>query len=415
MEHVILVDLERRKKRIVDKYYKYFGQIIKKRRLELKLTQEYLAQSICSNTYISKAENNLVLLGQEQLNLIMERLNLSDLQYAKPETLVRYLENIIGYFYYRDIASYEKLIKKLEVHSFHVVVELIRLGYHVLIGDYHEGIKNYNHVLDYLNSMDDLAFEIFLVFSANLQIKLNNPTYARKLIESSFVIQSSYPRLVVLANYTKMICYGKLHIYHKSMRLMNDLLQHFMDDGNLTLLNEMMVLNALFKEYAGEKTYYENVDKLFQHCDQEIVDEYLMIKSINSYDGAKYVELINDKQSESYLIALYYVTLNKLINNDETYHGFMDKLSQAQAVIKPNVDYLNLIKLQKKKELMFAKDHLVNAFLKQEKEKQNIFLVKQITKQIVDILDIKNRYKDGLTYMKKLDIFIEKLQKQYVR
>ena len=131
MVNDILLYSRKRNEQMYQFYYMMFGQIIKKRRLELNLTQEYVAKSICSNTYISKTENNQVVMGDDQLYRIMERLNISVKQYAKPEKLVHFLEKVIDYFFYRDLENYRLLIENIEDNDFQAVIKFIRLVYYV--------------------------------------------------------------------------------------------------------------------------------------------------------------------------------------------------------------------------------------------------------------------------------------------
>ena len=77
---------------------------------------------------------------------------------------------------------------------------------------------------------------------------------------------------------------------------------------------------------------------------------------------------------------------------------------------KSQLDYINLLKMYENSELTFVKDYLINYVLPSYIDQQNIFIIKYVIKEIVRILEQKNRYKDALMYHKKYDIYIEKFR-----
>ena len=410
MVNDILLYSKKRNEQMYQFYYMMFGQIIKKRRLELNLTQEYVAKSICSNTYISKTENNQVVMGDDQLFRIMERLNISVKQYAKPEKLVHFLEKVIDYFFYRDLENYRLLIEKIEDNDFQAVIEVIRLGYYVLNKEYDKAEKAYHLILDYLNSIDDLAFELFLFFSSQLFYKTYRLKLAKFLIESTYVIHQDYPELNMMYNYTKFVVYGKLHLNYKSSDLVPGLMMDLMKTGNIVLLNELTMYKALFSEYMDEKINIKYLDRLIETVDYEVVDEYLLVKGFGSDNPKEYIEKISKKNHDLYLIGLYLLARQSFSSEDKAvYNDLREEISKFHYQSKLKIDYNNLLTLEKKGDAMFFKDYLANSCLKEAKKHEHIYLMKKITYMITDILKSKARYKDALTYTENLQANIKKL------
>ncbi|QWC00444.1 helix-turn-helix domain-containing protein [Mycoplasmatota bacterium] len=403
MKRQILMNLKKRKEKMYEFYYKAYGQMIKKRRLELKLTQEFVAKAICSNTYISKAENNQVLIGEEQLFQIMEKLNIRRTEFAKPETLVYYLEKIINLFYYEDLTEYKKLADKVEDYQFHVVTEIVKLGYLVLDKNYKKAKKISDQLLDYLNSMDELAFTLYLVFSSFLNVKLNNIKLAKYLIEAANVVDFEFMNLYNLILYTKFIVYGKSHLQMITQAKYNELIIKLGESYNYNRTKEVMVWKALFNEYNNISNDLYDIEDLIKDVDIDLVDEFLLIRAINTSSPKDYIDLFKSKENEYYMICLYLCAKEALNKQDnDLVKEYQKKISNLHYKVGSKVDYNNLLNLEKKNNFSFYKEYLINPCFKNAKEKENIFLMNRITNKIVETLKFRNRYKDALNYRERL-------------
>jgi len=411
MNNHVLLSVKKRKEKLIDFYYKVYGQIIKKRRLELNYTQEYLATAICSNTYISKAENNQVVIGDDQLMRIMERLEISPNQFAKPETLFYYIEKIIHYFFYRDLQAYERLMKKVEGYDFHAVIELIKMGYHILNKEYKKAIDIYHLSLNYLSSLDDLAFQVFLVFASLATFKLNQYSLSKSLIEQSILVNHSNCKLSALIDYCKFMAYSKLHYHRQSTILFSKLMIELGDMGNIDMINDVMMMNAINKEYADERTNLTGYNHLLNMVDSDLVDEYLLLKSINEDNPKHYISKMKSKDSMSYMIGLYLMAKQALKHKRmDDYHQINQEISELHYQVQSKIDFNYLLDLEKKNDLVKLKEYLVNPCLKEATNKQDIYIMKKTTQRIVDILHSRSRYKDGLNYSLKLETDINKIR-----
>lgn len=392
-------------------YYIAYGQIIKKSRLAQSLTQESVAKSICSNTYISKAENNQVVVGEEQLYLIMERLSIPREEFATPEELVNYLEKVIDYFYYRDIEKYKDLMEQVEGYQYYSVIELIKLGYYILTKDYIKAAKINYELLDYLNSFDDLGFGIYLAFSSMLNIKQKHFKLARYLIKTIYLLNLDYPNLITTINYTKYIAFGSLKLYMEMGKFYNRLLSDLTETGNMKMLNELMVYQEIFRMQNFQKHEFRNLEEVLSNVDEEIANEYLMLKIFISLEPVRYMEYLKDKNNKTYLFALYLSAKQALQKEDmERYSQVKKELADLHYKLDSQIDYANLLNLQKKKDMSFYKEYLISPCLKLAKDQENIFFMEQITESIVGLLQERSRYKDALAYSQKLKSDIKKLQ-----
>jgi len=411
LKQPLVTNLKKRKNKRYDFYYNTYGPIIKKRRLELKKTQEDVACSICSNTYISKAENNQVTIAKEQLSLIMERLDIPDQAYANPEELVYYLERVIEYYFYRDISQYQKLMDKIDGYHFHALVEVLKLGYYVLVKDYQSALKIYQQLLDYLSALEDLAFAVFLIFSADLCLKTNEFQLAKFLIDSLDVIHMNYSELLPMYLYSKFRIYGRLCLPRESLRAYNQLVHILVDTGNILLMNECMICKNLFATMDGEGHQFKYLESLINEIDPEVVDEYLVIKAFNSKNPEYYVSLIKNKQSEMYLVALYVLARYYRKKKDESlYQEMIEKISEMRKTLDYEIDFNHLLELKESDQWIFYKEYLVNPCLKVAKTNENIYMMRHISQRIVDVLEKNNRYKDALNYTIQTDKRIHRLK-----
>lgn len=412
MNNHVLLSVKKRKEKLIDFYYKVYGQIIKKRRLELNYTQEYLATAICSNTYISKAENNQVVIGDDQLMRIMERLEISPNQFAKPETLFYYIEKIIQYFYYGDLEAYERLMKKVEGYDFHAVIELIKMGYYILNKEYKKAIDIYHLSLNYLSSLDDLAFQVFLVFASQATYRLKQFSLSKSLIESSILVNHSNCMLSSLIDYCKFMVYSKLHYHRQATILFSKLMIELGDMGNIDLINDVVMMNAINKEYANEGTNLSGYNHLFAMVDSDMVNEYLLLKSINEDNPKYYISKMESKDNMSYMIGLYLMAKQALKHKRmDDYQQINQEISELHYKVKSKIDFNYLLDLEKKQDLVKLKEYLVNPCLKEAINKQDFYIMKKTTERIVDILQSRSRYKDGLNYSLKLETDIDKIRR----
>ena len=110
MQVFLKSSINKRKEEMHDFYYRGFGDRIKRKRKEMKLTQESIARGICSNTYLSKIENNRIAANKDHLFFIMEKVGLPTDNIGLPEEMILVLEKSIRHFFFKDLKSYQKLI-----------------------------------------------------------------------------------------------------------------------------------------------------------------------------------------------------------------------------------------------------------------------------------------------------------------
>lgn len=114
----------------------YMGGIVKRKRLEMNLTQESFSNGICSVSYLSKVENNRMPPNDYFIKEMSKKcgLNLELCSKEFEDSIV--LKRAFKAFYQRDFNVLESLMKEAFDLELHQTCELIKLAYSV-------GMKNF--------------------------------------------------------------------------------------------------------------------------------------------------------------------------------------------------------------------------------------------------------------------------------
>jgi transcriptional regulator with XRE-family HTH domain len=410
LENPINYQIVKRKEEMYNFYYKGVGDRIKKRRLELNYTQETLARGICSNTYVSKIENNRVVPNQEQLLLIMEKMDMSLDEIGMPFQIVDYLEQSVEYFFFKDIDSYAKLFKKISNLEFSSLVYIIRLGYFILTENYEEAKIYYDEIARYYNSLEDYGFATFLIYGCFYNIGINDYQSARHILDLIKGKLRNDERLYALYSFQSYIVYGFLNMPNSALITIDIAKNIFIIEGNTKRNIEVLMYMNIFR--AMEGTLGEpkiNKDHLL-YLSTNQKNYYLLVLSINSDRGEEYINLM-DNQSPLYLEALF---LKALEYYKQEKHEEFNKIKNRLVLESRNsisdLDYLELIKFYETNNKTMIKEYLINFRLPYMIKKQNVYMINLISLELESIFSDKNRYKDAITYRNKCRNEIMKLQ-----
>ncbi|MDY0023511.1 MAG: helix-turn-helix transcriptional regulator [Candidatus Izemoplasmatales bacterium] len=396
-------ELKRRRENACQFYYKGVGQSIRKKRLEMNLTQERVALGICSNTYLSKIENNQIVVNREHLYLLMERVGMDMDKISFPEEMIDYLEQSIKLFFYRDIEGYNELFKEVSKYEFAVLLQIIKLGYYVLIEDFDNAGLIYNEVFRYLTSLEEFGFSIFLIYSSFYNIGIANYKNARIILDKVENHFQNDDMVYGLYNFSKFLIYGNLHLNMTSSEASQIAISIFNKYSNIVRLNQLYLWREIFTVYEGNYDFgYFNPNILEFVTDKER-NLYLIVLSSQSKDPINYLEYLKE-EGDNYLLGLfikarYYLLSDKL----EEYKKVYDEISNLHYHKRSKLDYLYLLKLIKNNDEIHLKEYLINYALDLATQKQNLYFMTIITHSISNILANKKRYKDALTYRLKLD------------
>jgi transcriptional regulator with XRE-family HTH domain len=179
---------KRTEKRYNKSDFSDIGSLIKRKRKELKVTQDEIANGICSISYLSKIENNQIVPSDMYVKEIMNRLEINSDLLEKSIKEREYIEQMIeAIFDLNDdfvLELYEQ-IKDIE-HS--VAINICKLGKTIFFNenDDNQYVMMLEHVV---NNMSDLELEFYLYLSTMFFV-------SRQKFKSALEIIILYDRLI---------------------------------------------------------------------------------------------------------------------------------------------------------------------------------------------------------------------------
>lgn len=133
------------------------GYIIKKTRINYGIKQQVLAKGICSISYLSKIENNLVVPNQEIISLLLKKLNLNIIHQSEKQEYIILEDMEIKYeqaVNYRDVKYIQSILNEIESSnivikddSLYITFQLIKARMLLIVGNIEK--------FDFLNNFID--------------------------------------------------------------------------------------------------------------------------------------------------------------------------------------------------------------------------------------------------------------------
>ncbi len=404
--------IEKRNQKLYEFYNREVGDRIKRKRLEKNLTQESLANQICSNTYLSKMENNRATMRPEYVHMIMEKLGMSYEEMYMPEKIIGYLSDSVRYFFYKDVKSYTLIYDKLKLYKSNVLVYIINLGYLILINDLNEA-KRYNDELKrYYNNLEDYALSIYLIYSGYYLLATKKFDLGHQLIRSidGRIINDNY--LYGLYTFLVYQIYGNLFMFSKGGEYKDIAFNIFKSKDNYRRISEMSMCTNIFNVYEGSTVDVENIDIQLELLDEHQIDLYLFILSVGDIKNQDISNKINPK-SIYYLINKGIVALDAYLEKDETrYRENKSIIKSQQCMYGETYDLFHVFKNLERKDYTLVREFLEKEILPIAKKNQNIFLLLWLVKKFEKLSILSKRYKPATDFRLKIDKYICELRKR---
>jgi transcriptional regulator with XRE-family HTH domain len=402
-------EIKKRRERVSQFYYGDFGQNLRKKRLEMKMTQEQVSKGICSNTYLSKIENNQIVVNRDSLMLIMEKMDIPLNEICFPEEMLDYLDRSVRCFFYRDLEAYNELYKEVSIYQFSTLIQIIKLGYYILKYNLEEAGLIYNETFRYLSSLEDYGLSMFLLYASFYLIEVQDYKTARLIVEK---IENHYQNddlVFSMLNYAKYIIYGNLYIHTQASEYGFIALNLFNRYSNMERLTELYMWKDIFLIYEAKRPVDLNANTI-NFLPIQYQNRYLLLLAISGHNPKYYFKKLN-KEGTYYLEALFFKAYYFMQEKDyENYQVCLEEINALHYQLESKVDYTYLLKIIKAKNEMLIKDYLINYILPFFLEKQELYFYNLTIKEIVKILTKKKRYKDALTYKTKTEETINVLQ-----
>ena len=410
MQTKLLNEITRRKEKIAQNYLKGIGQILKKRRMELKLTQELVSIGICSNTYLSKIENNQIDVNQEHLYLLMERMHIPTDKISFPNEMLEHLEKSVTLFFHRDIEGYQRLYESIKSYDFAILLQIVKLGYYLLTEEIDKATLVHNEIFRYISILEEFGFSVFLVFSSYYNLAIKDYKNSRFILDKIANNLYSDDQLYALYNYAKFLTYGNLHLNTTAMDSGYLAFQVFNRYSNINRINEFFIWKEIFSVYEGNYNLSNFTSNRFFNINPSLKNYYLIIMASRAKEPLVYLEDL-EIDSDYYLLGLF-IKGRYLLHNSKSEEllEVITKLQELHYFKQSKIEYGRLLKALRDNNELLIKEILINYCLDYAVEKQNLYFIEIITESISKILANKNRYKDSLIYKNKFFEFKQSFQ-----
>lgn len=157
----------------------YRGLLIKKQRKELDISLEALSHGVCSPSYLSKIENNILVANDDIYNLLFKKLGISTMDTIKEESIKQMLDLFFKYYMSSDSKIFKVMDELLECKD-EVVSSCLFVQYQLFLLYASEMNSQINislaEVEAYYSYMDDSQREYFNLFrlsSGNMELSDN--------------------------------------------------------------------------------------------------------------------------------------------------------------------------------------------------------------------------------------------------
>jgi len=410
MQNRLMNEIRKRKEEIYQFYYRGIGVSIKKRRLELKMTQETLAKGICSNTYISKLENNAIVVNKENLNLIMEKMDLPQDRIGFPEDMVAMLEKTFDYFIRKDKEEYRRIYERISGYQVGILVVLVRFGYLVLTENQKEAKPLYLELFQYLNSLEEYGLTVFAIYASFYNIMICNFEQAGVIIESADRISYLNRDISSMMAFVRYVVYGHLYMFSQARDCHEIAMGYFVKTNNLPRIAEMMIYHNVFLIYdkAPEKVKFSSQDLDFLSGRQK--NFYFCVLAYADNCPERYLVYV-DKDARFYDMFLFTLSLSyQQRQMDDEYQKTRNAIAMIEARKREVLDLVRFLELRMEKDSTAYKDFLINFAMPYFMSIQNIWMLDIVTEEIIGLLRSRKRYKDALGYREKYRKFVRKLQ-----
>lgn len=198
------------------------GSEIKKIRKEKKLTLEAVASKICSQSYLSKIENNKIKGNFEILREICERESLSNKDFDLLLESKNMLEDVL-------LAYIEKrrefINEKCDEFPFsNYRTDILKLIYYISQKQYDVASEIYSKIIDYVSSISEFDYIVFSIMSGFLFVNTYHFSEAIKTVKDldNYLLNDEFAiaRLLVLFNANFGLNNPSIIEYYKELEIL---------------------------------------------------------------------------------------------------------------------------------------------------------------------------------------------------
>ncbi len=409
--------------RYSDEEQKELTGILKNKRIELGKNLDEVASGVCSTSYLSRIENNLVRLQEPYLKMLFEKLDINYDKLKESRKNNMFVEIVKKVLLNRG-NDYEDEVNKILESNYYLGSErdLIILYDKILKNSFDESIRiieKLQLLCDYFSN-SEMTFFMYLVTLYYYKTNQTNLAYSQiRILINTNIFD---PIIEWVAKELAMNIYFSVGMNVEYILIYSN----FIKDAPMPYFKDLIIKhrfkmisiesNSNFQNALLDMKEYENN---IQSLNSDNQDEYHYQLSLIYFNHQQYKNAINvllDKNLNSQMVKILAISLVNLEENLENKDILINKLnnygfSKYDELIK-NISYYSTNKLignidNSSRQLVFLKNNVFN-YLNNSFDKVIFnFIIKEIIK-----IDIKcSKYKEACNLMIRL---LDGLEKEFL-
>lgn len=386
------------------------AKFIKRRRIELGLKLEELSEGICSVSYLSRIENNLVEVDDSYYELLCEKMEINYEEVKKDRSRNIYIDLLKEYISNNTMSLSQIVKHAIESKSYvDTEIELIVLLDNIVNGLYEESRKiliKLERISEQLSN-SELLFYMYCYTLYAYKTNQNKRAYRNILIMSNVIYDDSFFECCVydLAMDVMDATSNKLlwwKYYHKFVNIANNVL--FRQRINLHKLQMLQYESQINFENVLDE--YNNLHNNLDIDNYDVKEKYCYYLSKSYYYNKQYdkaAEIILSVKPSTRMTCILSSCLLHL-HNIEVINNIMTLLNNIEfnKYEKIYQDYFIFIKLMMQGNNNYILYNYYRTVLISDDDFFDEFIEKEKEKLFIDILIGCSKYKEGVKYWKKL-------------
>ena len=375
MKHFI-----KQRKHLMESKYQSFGAAIKRKRIERNMTLEESAEDICSISYLSKIENNLLEPSPKYFHLLKERFDLNE-ELTVIDTFNDHVQTCLKYLIFRDEKELT-LIQSFKTYPDHMGL-WNELFHHVFISE----IKDFEmqSLFTFFDLYDDLAFFIVLYAYAINAIKLGYYQEAYDMVVPTLqtLIHNDLQHVLLHELFVEI----GVHT-HKDYLLMH----HSEKVYELSLTIGIYDKIKKVKNYVDRRQHMTSID--FDQKSLDVISSQYVSYYFQSY-RFKPLEITKD------IISVILAYLKK----DDAFQALQSSFFNQNHIV---IQYFKILALD---DLSMTEDFFKTYVLKQSLMKYDYLTMHFLHQEAYQFFNKLNYYKDAARTYKQLYLYTQHMQR----
>ncbi|MFA5560345.1 MAG: helix-turn-helix transcriptional regulator [Acholeplasmataceae bacterium] len=292
-----------------------FGSAIKFQRNKMKMTLEEASEGICSVSYLSKLENNLIEASDRFIEPLKKRFNLEIEDIELHKTYEEDFEEMIQTYFWQDkdrLISIDHYYKKPDYQS-----QLMHIFFYTFLGSDQTVLKHYNNVKSQITSFSNNELALFLIC---MSLNLFHQSFYEQAYSTLEMVpkEEVHPYLDVLKQYYLIKAAFKMLKFRGVFQSYQTFVDHCIYYHAYHFVKEIKLLQLAFESAYYPLYYIEaSINDLSPNFSKQ--KDWLLVKSL--FHHQKYeqvIELSNPyyKDNPEWLI-LFLIALDKQNKSEE--------------------------------------------------------------------------------------------------